>query len=296
MSVSVDAGGAEQGFTEGADVQQARIPEAELSSLEIRVATHDTNFAATQQTLAAAEFVELPEEPVDLDGPAEARNAAVTARDEAVAARTVALNVCERLEDDQSSLERHRVDGAEKFERYEVLNRLTETINGAGPNTQKMKLEAFVLAAHLERVLEAANQRLASMTSGRYTLQHSERAGRGTSGFEIEVLDAHTGASRNPTSLSGGEKFQASLALALGLADVVTSDAGGVQLESLFIDEGFGSLDSETLETTMDTLDGLRVGGRTVGLISHVETLKERIPAKLVVDVAPGGWSLVSQN
>jgi len=96
--------------------------------------------------------------------------------------------------------------------------------------------------------------------------------------------------------LSGGEKFQASLALALGLAEVVTSRAGGLRLDTLFIDEGFGSLDPDTLETTMATLDNLKEGGRTIGLISHVEAMKESIPAQLFVDVTPGGWSTIRQE
>ncbi|WP_425545798.1 SbcC/MukB-like Walker B domain-containing protein [Aeromicrobium alkaliterrae] len=132
------------------------------------------------------------------------------------------------------------------------------------------------------------------MTHGRYQLLHSDDAGsRGTSGLELTVLDAHTGDSRSPSSLSGGEKFQASLALALGLAEVVTSRAGGLRLDTLFIDEGFGSLDAETLETTMETLDSLREGGRTIGLISHVEAMRESIPAQVQIDVTDGGWSTI---
>jgi exonuclease SbcC len=136
------------------------------------------------------------------------------------------------------------------------------------------------------------------MSQGRYAIEHSDERTRGgkRTGLEILVYDAHTGVSRSPRSLSGGEKFLASLALALGLAEVVTNRAGGIQLDTLFIDEGFGALDNETLELAMHTLDELRQGGRTVGLISHVEAMKDQIPAKLLVGVADGGWSEIIQD
>ncbi|MGH2842603.1 MAG: SbcC/MukB-like Walker B domain-containing protein, partial [Solirubrobacteraceae bacterium] len=162
-------------------------------------------------------------------------------------------------------------------------------------NQLGIPLESFVLAAELEEIVTAANLRLRTMTQGRYAIEHSAQRTRGgkRTGLELLVYDAHTGSVRPPRSLSGGEKFLASLALALGLAEVVTNRAGGVTLDTLFIDEGFGSLDDETLEVAMQTLDQLRQGGRTVGLISHVEAMKDQIPAKLMVEVADGGWSVV---
>ena len=127
-----------------------------------------------------------------------------------------------------------------------------------------MNLETFVLAAELEEIVAAANVRLDEMSQGRYRLQHTDsRAAHGAaSGLGIEVLDAYTGHARPVQSLSGGETFLASLALALGLAEVVTARAGGIRLDTLFIDEGFGSLDADTLEIAMRTLDELRQGGR----------------------------------
>jgi exonuclease SbcC len=109
-------------------------------------------------------------------------------------------------------------------------------------------------------------------------------------------MDAHTGQARPAQSLSGGETFLASLALALGLAEVVTALAGGVKLDTLFIDEGFGSLDEDTLDLAMRTLDELRQGGRTVGLISHVAAMKEQLPAQLVVEATPQGPSIIRQD
>ena len=135
------------------------------------------------------------------------------------------------------------------------------------------------------------------MTSGRYALEHDDarRKGRGQSGLGLRVFDAYTGRSRSTRSLSGGETFRASLALALGLSDTVTARAGGIRLDTLFIDEGFGSLDGDTLAIAMSTLDSLRAGGRTVGVISHVESMHEQIPARLEVRVTDRGDSEIVQ-
>jgi len=129
------------------------------------------------------------------------------------------------------------------------------------------------------------------MTSGRYRLQLSDEGGRGgrQAGLSLRVLDAFTGEEREVNSLSGGETFQASLALALGVADTVQAHAGGVQLEALFIDEGFGSLDPDSLQLAMDELDRLRAGGRLIGVISHVAALRERIRAGITVTAGPRG-------
>jgi exonuclease SbcC len=147
----------------------------------------------------------------------------------------------------------------------------------------------------LEDIVGAANLRLGDMSSGRYTLLHTDslNARGAASGLGIEVMDAHTGQARPPQSLSGGETFLASLSLALGLAEVVTNRAGGIRLDTLFIDEGFGSLDAETLEFAMRALDELRAGGRTVGVISHVEAMKEQLPAQLLVEATPQGPSVI---
>ena len=149
-----------------------------------------------------------------------------------------------------------------------------------------MSLSGYVLAARLEQVAVAASQRLARMTSDRYRLVHTDAPGaaRVRGGLTLRVLDAWTGVARDPATLSGGETFTASLALALGLADVVTAEAGGALLETLFVDEGFGSLDDESLDDVMGVLDGLREGGRTVGLVSHVADLRQRIPVQLRVE------------
>ncbi|MFF9147986.1 AAA family ATPase [Streptomyces sp. NPDC014861] len=158
------------------------------------------------------------------------------------------------------------------------------TAGTSADNERRMRLEAYVLAARLEQVAAAASARLQRMSSGRYTLVHSDvRSGARRSGLGLHVVDAWTGNERDTATLSGGETFFASLALALGLADVVTDEAGGVRLDTLFIDEGFGSLDDQTLDEVLDVLDSLRERDRSVGIVSHVGDLRRRIPAQLEV-------------
>ena len=163
---------------------------------------------------------------------------------------------------------------------------LADTVAGlSGNNSMRMRLTSFVLAARLEKVAVLANERLGIMGDGRYQLQHSDdlAAGGRRSGLGLVVRDLWTGQVRDTSSLSGGESFMASLALALGLADAVREEAGGFDLQTLFIDEGFGTLDEESLEQVLTVLDGLREGGRAVGVVSHVSDLRTRIPAQISV-------------
>jgi exonuclease SbcC len=167
--------------------------------------------------------------------------------------------------------------------RAESMSRL---VRGMGQDNQlQMRLSAYVLATRLDQVVAAANERLGHMRDQRYLLQRTDRAARKGSqaGLGLEVVDQWTGDARDPSTLSGGETFVVSLSLALGLADVVTQEAGGTEIETLFVDEGFGTLDADTLDDVMDRLDGLRAGGRTVGVVSHVSELRNRIPTQVHV-------------
>ncbi|MEV0095496.1 SMC family ATPase [Streptomyces sp. NPDC050738] len=171
-------------------------------------------------------------------------------------------------------------------EEYDRVARLAGLTAGtSADNERRMRLESYVLAARLEQVAAAATVRLQRMSSGRYTLVHSDAraGGRSRSGLGLHVVDAWTGRERDTATLSGGETFFASLALALGLADVVTDEAGGTRLDTLFIDEGFGSLDDQTLDEVLDVLDSLRERDRSVGIVSHVADLRRRIPAQLEI-------------
>ncbi|MBA2769591.1 MAG: SMC family ATPase, partial [Sporichthyaceae bacterium] len=189
----------------------------------------------------------------------------------------------ERLSGSLDDLLAERAPLAAQHRTVDHLSRLAE--GKSADNRLRMSLSGYVLAARLEQVATCASQRLLRMSSGRFSLLHSATAarGRGRGGLHLRVLDSWTGQERDPATLSGGEAFSASLALALGLAEVVTAEAGGTLLETLFVDEGFGSLDDDTLDDVMSVLDDLREGGRTVGIVSHVADLRQRIPAQVRV-------------
>ena len=174
-------------------------------------------------------------------------------------------------------------------QQYAVLGQLRDVLDGK--NRFNMRFETFAQAYYFESMLEHANARLARMTHGRYSFKRKDtvRDGRKQAGLDLDVMDQYTGRARDVATLSGGESFKASLSLALGLADVVTSESGGVELSTIFIDEGFGTLDDESLDDTVETLLQLQDSGRLVGVISHVAELKERIPAHLVVSSGKRG-------
>lgn len=283
---------------DGPDSVVAALLDAdERAAIDERVVAHGQALVAVRARLFDLELETVDVVEVDLDAVRAAREAADAAYASSIAAESDARGVADRLRD---LLE--RVDGAYDAvatvaDEAAVITRLADSVAGRAPNTMKMDLETFVLAAELEEIVAAANLRLGEMTSGRYSLHHSDaKASHGrASGLGIDVLDAHTGRLRSPQSLSGGETFLASLSLALGLAEVVTNRAGGLRLDTLFVDEGFGSLDPETLDLAMRTLDELRAGGRTVGVISHVEAMKEQLPAQVVVETTSEGPSLIRQ-
>jgi exonuclease SbcC len=173
--------------------------------------------------------------------------------------------------------------------KYEIVGKLSNIING--DNSKKISFERYVLAAYFEDIIMAANIRFNKMTSGRFELLRKQEIGdkRKGQGLELEVFDNYTGKARDVKTLSGGEGFKASLSMALGLADVVQAYAGGIQLDTMFIDEGFGTLDPESLDNAIECLMELQKDGRLVGIISHVPELKERIDARLKVSSTSKG-------
>lgn len=177
----------------------------------------------------------------------------------------------------------------EDEEKYKIVGRLSNIINGDNP--KKISFERYVLASYFERIIDAANLRFNKMTSGRFELLRKEDMGdkRKGQGLDLEVFDNYTGKARDIKTLSGGESFKASLSMALGLADVVQAHAGGIQLDTMFIDEGFGTLDPESLDNAIECLMELQNDGRLVGIISHVAELKERIQTRLEVSATSKG-------
>ena len=174
---------------------------------------------------------------------------------------------------------------------YLPIMELSKTANGELAGKEKIAFEQFVQGFYFQKILQAANLRLKDMTEGRYLLLHAQKAAnkRSQAGLEVEVLDHYTGKSRSVRSLSGGEAFKASLCLALGLSDVIQAHAGGVRIDAMFIDEGFGSLDDRSREQAVEVLQKLSYGDRLVGIISHVSELKETIDKKIIVKKGSAG-------
>lgn len=278
---------AEEGFASAADAQGALLPEAERARLAARVADHRAQWATVTEALADARLAAV-EGAVALDeAPARARAAAAASEvTEALHARGVAAQT-RRLATEAGAELIGRARGvAEVAAEAEPYLRMSDLANGGGANQAAVTLPTFVLLRRFEEVIDLANVRLGAMTGGRFSLRRTDsREGRSQKlGLGLEVVDHASGdAARDPKTLSGGETFQASLAMALGLADAVSCEAGGVELNTLFVDEGFGSLDPEALEEVMAQLTALRDGGRCVGVVSHVAEMKQRIADRVTV-------------
>jgi exonuclease SbcC len=288
----------EAGFASAVEARQALLPGTEAARLESAVQAGRDEEVRLEELFASEELVVAAKEQAEKEhvgGSAttaadldllrtEAEQAAQAAKDIGLAAG-MARQAAKTLGRLRAEYEELAESGRGPRERAEVLKGLAEAARGSGDNSYRMSLNTYVLAARLEQVAIAASERLVAMSDGRYTLQHSDaRAARNAkSGLGLEVVDEWTGRRRDTSTLSGGESFMASLSLALGLADVVQQEAGGVDIETLFVDEGFGSLDEQALEQVMDALEGLRDGGRVVGLVSHVGEMKQRIGSQLQV-------------
>jgi len=286
------------GFRTAAEALDAALDDDARRELERAVADHDALRAATDAGLADADVAALAEDAhADVDAAwavvAAAETAAGTAarRHELVSRQAqAAATAADAIGTALDGWARARDDAA-------PVARMAALASGAGDNAHALSLATFVLVQRFEDVVAAANERLAEMSSGRYELVRSTtredvRARR--TGLAMKVVDHVTERDRDPRTLSGGETFYVSLCLALGLADVVTAEAGGVELGTLFVDEGFGSLDPETLDAVLAALGRLRAGGRVVGVVSHVEALKQSIAERIEVRRAPGGGSTLT--
>ena len=277
------------GFADEQAYLEARLPEAALDPLHANLEHFDRELARAQalaeEARAAVEGLEPPQLAVAEAAAEAAAQAYRAAADESgrLAGRSDAL---------RSLLARLGEIGAayrETEAHFGVFGTLASV--AAGDNPHRVSLQRFVLASRLDDVLAAASLRLGTMSRGRYLLRRNTETAdrRSAGGLELEVEDAYTANTRPVTTLSGGESFQAALALALGLSEVVQAYAGGIRLDTIFIDEGFGSLDPEALDLAIDTLLALQASGRMVGVISHVPELRERIDVRLEVMAGPAG-------
>ncbi|WP_039911977.1 SbcC/MukB-like Walker B domain-containing protein, partial [Amycolatopsis vancoresmycina] len=291
----VEAAVAAKGFTSLKKARAAMLPDEQIEKLEQGIAEAEAAAAGARALLAEPDLFGIsPDDVADVGRAADAAQLARARADSAYAALRVATAQHEELTRLAARLRETLAGLAPAEAEYAELRALAEVVNGRGQNSRKMSLRSYVLAARLEEVAVAATHRLRTMSQGRYSFVHSDAAGaRGTrGGLGIDVLDDYSGTIRPAKTLSGGESFLASLALALGLADVVAGETGGALLDTLFVDEGFGTLDAETLDVVMNILDELRAGGRVVGLVSHVEELRQRIPTRLRVRKSRTGSTL----
>jgi len=316
----VDAALQAQGFTDVTAARTAALGRADADRLRALVATADREQAVVEAGLAepavvaaaadadaaaaaadaatAAAAVDVPAV-LDRDAAQAARDAAAAALDDATRAAAAAADRAAAADKCAADLSRAvRARDTTSAESRAVVRLADIAAANTNVNPTGITLGTYVLMRRFEDVVAAANDRLRAMLAGRFTLETSDERESGTrarrTGLALAVRDHLTDSTRDPRSLSGGETFTFSLCLALGLADVVQAEAGGVSLGTLFVDEGFGTLDPETLDDVIGQLSRLTAGGRQVGIVSHVEELKQRIPERIAVRRTPEGGSRVT--
>ena len=285
------------GFTTASQAEQAILPAAELTALaeavdRIRADRERVRHALTEDpricTLTG-------EETADVAGARRLQEAAEETRETALAAHATASEAHRHLEEALEAVDRAAVRLADILAGSRALTQVAALVTGR--NDASTPLATWVLLDRFAEVLVFANDRLTQMSSGRYELvrvaDETGSAGRRDRGLGLGVIDRLcAGVVRDPKTLSGGETFYVSLSLALALADVVTAESGGVAMETLFVDEGFGTLDPETLQTVLAELGRLQAGGRTVGIVSHIEELRRQVPDRIEVTTTPVGSTL----
>ncbi|HEY0890004.1 MAG TPA: SMC family ATPase, partial [Nocardioides sp.] len=286
-AAELEAACRDAGFDAADDAVAAALSPTELDDRAARVQHHERRLAAVTEVLREPGADAVATDPLpDLPALTAAHATALDALATAQAAVQRGVTRLARITTLQDELAAQLAAWGPLRAELELASRLAAFVEGKSADNQlQMSLSAYVVAYRLTQVVAAANERLATMSDRRYSLEHSLQKGAGDrrGGLALTVRDDWSGESRDPATLSGGETFVVSLALALGLADVITREAGGADLDTLFVDEGFGSLDADTLDDVLDVLDGLRDGGRVVGVVSHVAEMRDRIPAQLVV-------------
>lgn len=282
---------AECGFLDEESYHDALKAEPEISELKSSIENYQNEVKAVEldlQRLAKETENKRKEDMEQLEAKKQRFEQERVQLDESVRALTARLAANEPI---AKALKKAISDYAACQQEYLLYSSLSKTANGELAGKQKLAFEQYVQASYFKQILIEANKRLKIMSNSRYELLHREASEdlRSQTGLEIDVLDHYTGRIRSVKSLSGGESFKASLSLALGLSDVIQSYAGGVEIDALFIDEGFGALDAESLEQAIQILAGLTAGNRLVGIISHVSELKERIDRQIVIKKTPSG-------
>ena len=274
-------------------VQKQNVMKRQLEQAEKAVQTAEVEIAGTEGRLK--ELRQQLEEAVEADTEA-LRQKQAEIETEKVACEERGKELHHRIQNNQSvlkNLQNRSKELVEKEKQYTMIRSLAVTALGNIPGKEKIMLETYVQMTYFDRIIARANTRLMVMTGGQYEMKRRRGSSnlRSQSGLELDVIDHYNGSERSIRTLSGGESFQASLSLALGLADEIQASAGGIRLDTMFVDEGFGSLDSESLEQAVQALAGLAESKRLVGIISHVDELKNRIDRQIVVKKERSGGS-----
>lgn len=274
-------------------VQKQNVMKRQLEQAEKTVQTAEVEIAGTEGRLK--ELRQQLEEAVEVDTEA-LRQKQAEIETEKAACEERGKELHHRIQNNQSvlkNLQNRSKELVEKEKQYTMVRSLAVTALGNIPGKEKIMLETYVQMTYFDRIIARANTRLMVMTGGQYEMKRRRGSSnlRSQSGLELDVIDHYNGSERSIRTLSGGESFQASLSLALGLADEIQASAGGIRLDTMFVDEGFGSLDSESLEQAVQALAGLAESKRLVGIISHVDELKNRIDRQIVVKKERSGGS-----
>lgn len=287
---------ARAGLSSREEFEESRMDETERKALQQEIQAYQEQLAANARLQEHLRTVISREEPWDnqqleqqLEQQKELRAETLKTISSWESHQGEIRRVQELLQDKQEQIEA----GSKEYGYIKELENIA-----SGNNSKKLVFEQYVLAGYFEEILAAANIRFGRMTGGRYEMHRTQEVGDGRikDNLEVEVLDFYTGKTRSVRTLSGGETFKASLALALGLSDVIQAASGGVRVDTLFIDEGFGALDSESLDQACGTLMSLVETDRLIGIISHVPELKERISRQIVVDKCGSGSRVRLQN
>ena len=293
-TAQLEAAYIKEGFADLEDLQQAVCSEPEVAQWKTEIDTFYEQYAAYKQAAAGLEKDVTATEPRDLDE-LETAVEALRQRYDEIQARLEVLNT-EKAKLEELHAQHTELTKALTVKTTEAQNWVALAKDLCGSNPRKLQFDTWILSAFLHEVTVFANKRLERMSEGRYRLAVSEEHGTGNAyrGLDLEIADAYTGKCRPSATLSGGETFMASISLALGLADSIQARAGGTRIDSMFIDEGFGSLDEKALENAVTILDEIR-GNRMVGIISHVGELQSRIPQKIEV-IKTGTGSSIRQG
>lgn len=277
------------GFEKEADCENALLSKTEMQALEREMAEYEQTLAATKRMVLHLEETVCGREIFDMSGLLKQTE---EAKEKQLAIQENSKQLHAFLADVRKTMVRFEESRKKMQDAEAEYGYVGELANlASGNNTRRLVFEQYVLAGYFEEILHAANLRFYQMTGGRYEMLRIREAGDGRikDSLEIQVMDYYTGRQRSVKTLSGGESFKASLALALGMSDVVQAMCGGIKVETMFIDEGFGALDGESLDQACETLMGLAENNRLIGIISHVQELREKIDSQIIIDKTNDG-------